>query len=109
MNANKKVRPFFIVSDRAEERRGGAGERCAAGRADGLELKDAALVEKGAALAAAQAMLEKKVGALEEAKAEVYDKGAPLEVVQAERMRAAEAASGSGWPRSSRRRCGACG
>mgnify|MGYP004293698123 CR=1 FL=1 len=45
-------------------------------------------------------MLEEKVGALEEAKAEVSDKGATLEVVQAEHMRAAEAASGSGWPRS---------
>ena len=33
-----------------------------------------------------------KVGAPEEAKAEVSDKGATLEVVQAERMRAAEAA-----------------
>ena len=44
----------------------------------------------------AQAMLEEKVGALEEAKAEVSQKGATLEVVQAERTRAAEAAENEG-------------
>ena len=60
-----------ILHVRAEERRGGAGGRCASRHADGLEQKDTALAEKGAALAAAQAMLEEKVGALEEAKAEV--------------------------------------
>ena len=51
---------LHVRADRAEERRGGAGERCALGRADGLEQKDAALAEKGVVLAAAQAVLEEK-------------------------------------------------